>query len=394
MTRLFLILALGLGLAGPARADQRASLEAEIGARLFKRVWTPGLSSAASNDGLGPLFNARSCNACHQDLRRSRFEAAPGPLPPSAVLRIADETGRATPNPLFGRQLQTHGVPGVAPEAAPRIAPALSGGLRRWIIEPELRGSGMHVPLSLRAAPDLSVAGSIEAVEETAILAAEDAADRDGDGVSGRAARLPDGRIGRFGWKAAQTDLAAQTSAALATDLGLSTEDFPGASGDCTPRQPDCLAAPGAQERTVEISPVIVRAIVAHLARLAPLQRPRDREGEALFAATGCAACHRPDRPDRDGKAAPLFSDLLLHDMGEGLADGVAEGAAAPSEWRTAPLVRLAEGEMRGLLHDGRARSIREAILWHDGEARASVVRFKAMNVKDMDRLIAYLRAL
>jgi CxxC motif-containing protein (DUF1111 family) len=375
-----------------ALAGERPSLDAEIGARLFKRVWVPGVSSTISNDGLGPLFNARSCAACHQGLKRSVFPAEGGPLPVSAVIRLSKTWGGSAPHPQFGKQIQTMGVPGVAPEAVPVIHPVEKDHLRQWQIDMELPVSTPAI--SLRAAPDLSMSGLIEAVDSHAITKAADPDDHDGDGISGRVHTGEDGRIGRFGWKAAHADLMAQTRAAFSTDLGLSTEQIPHAAGDCTMAQEACLAAPGAQSKDQEIPPLVVGMIVTYLARVTMPERPDNPEGTQIFTKTGCAACHSPALPDSQGKPLPLFSDLLLHDMGESLTDGASEGSATASEWRTTPLIRLADGEKSGLLHDGRARSIEEAILWHGGEARHAQMRFKALPVRDRQALIAYLKGL
>jgi CxxC motif-containing protein (DUF1111 family) len=392
MMRKSWMILLGLGTATIAMAGERASLDAEIGSRLFKRAWVPGLSSTVSNDGLGPLFNARSCVACHKGLQRSAFPQSAGDLPTSAVLRVSARWGLGGAHPQLGQQIQTMAVPGVKPEAAPTITPIIENGLRRWVIH-----TGLHderLSLSLRAAPDLSVAGLIESVDTKAIQANADPDDRNSDGISGRVHTLPDGGVGRFGWKAAHHDLAAQTRAAFATDLGLSSSARPNAAGDCTTLQHDCLSAPGALASEIEITEPIVAMITAHLSRQNGLARPLDGSGTDLFKATGCDACHTPSLPGSKGETVTLFSDLLLHDMGENLADGVAEGQAQSFEWRTPPLVRLSEGEKRGLLHDGRARSIEEAISWHGGEAEASLARFKALNAEDRRKLIAYLKTL
>ena len=380
-------------------AQRDLKLDAAIGFHMFSRNWTPGISSAAANDGLGPLFNARSCVACHQDLRRSTMPDVAAMVPISAVIRLSRHGALSSD---FGMQLQTMGVPGVAPEAAPVLIPDLTNGLRNWRLSPNAGPSVATTELSLRIAPDLSMMGAIAAIDPVAIAAGADPDDRNGDGISGRVNRAADGRIGRFGHKAKHPDLASQIEAAFATDLGLSTLSHPDAAGDCVMTQTACRAAPGAKAAKPEIDPKIVATLVAYLEEQQGAKKrqissdegkTRDSAGELLFQSTGCTACHAPTLPDRNGKPVRLFSDLLLHDLGPGLADAVTEAAATGAEWRTAPLSRLDSDTMPGFLHDGRARSLDEAVLWHGGEATAATNRFKALPPDDHDTLIRYLKA-
>lgn len=394
------VLVLGLAFAAGSAALAAAAdrLDAQIGERLFRRAWVPGVSSTTAADGLGPRYNARSCLACHQGLARVDARASDA-LDRGLAVKLGDREG--APDPRYGRQLQTIAVPGVAPEPAPEVRwrprPGPDG---RRLEAPVLSVEGAAVPAGLRAAPALAAMGAVEAVPEAAILARADPDDRDGDGIRGRPHRLPDGRVGRFGWKATSADLHDQVSRAFSVDMGLSTRAFPAAAGDCTASDASCLAAPsGASVRGVEMDEAIVTRIAAYLTSLAPAVAQRggggapkaDSAGARLFAATGCAACHVADP---GGTGRPIHSDLLLHDLGPGLDDGVAEGDARSSEWRTAPLVGLGRAERAGLLHDGRARSIEEAAMWHDGEARRARAAFAALPSGERARLVAYLRQL
>jgi CxxC motif-containing protein (DUF1111 family) len=205
-------------------------------------------------------------------------------------------------------------------------------------------------------------------------------------------------RVGRFGFKAQQIDLGRQTAEAFFTDMGMSSRWKPAAEGDCRAAQGACRAAPqGAPDRAgpYEIDAAIVAAIVDHLRSLPVPASPTPEtatRGEELFAAVGCAACHGNDFAG----AAALRSDLLLHDLGEGLSSGAGEGSAGPRDWRTAPLAGLGHAVARGagLLHDGRAATLAAAILWHDGEAAGARRRFSALPNADRRALLAFLASL
>jgi CxxC motif-containing protein (DUF1111 family) len=315
--------------------------------------------------GLGPIFNDASCASCHSGDGRGRLE--------NALQRIGspdDNMLRA----VGGPQIQTRAVPGAFAEQPP---------------------SG--VPVSLRLPPPVFGMGLIEAIDDATILALADSADTNGDGISGRpnfvlpASYLPDAgsgatrRIGRFGRKAQVSGLIEQTVEAYHQDIGI-TSDFivvenlnplssvHGAAVDVTPDP--------------EVPASTVHAVVHYLRALAPPAPGADNalrsEGRALFSQVGCASCHVPSV--RTGQSpiaalsnrqADLYSDLLLHDMGDALADNRPDGAANGREWRTTPLwgLRLMRRFLNGqafLLHDGRARSVEEAITTHGGEASAS----------------------
>jgi CxxC motif-containing protein (DUF1111 family) len=373
-------------------------LAAAIGERLFRRAWVPAPASTGADDGLGPLFNARACISCHAGLARgsTRTDRA---LDHGLVVRLGDGAGR--PDPALGAQVQTAAIAGVAVEATVSLARRPAGdGLTRLVatVRPTRGTLADTTRISLRTAPALTLAGAIAAVDERSILAAEAAS------ATGRAARLSDGGLGRFGWKAAEATLAGFTERAFSFDLGLSTPGRPAAGGDCTARQTDCLTAPGgsAAGGGREITAPIVAAIATHLARQ-PRPAPAGldaagRRGAAVFAAIGCAACHRPTLAGRDGGPVALYSDLLLHDLGPGLDDGVGDdveaGGARSAEWRTAPLVGLGRARDRGLLHDGRAATIDEAIRWHGGAAAAARSGYLRLRPADARALAAFLEHL
>ena len=379
-----------------------ASLDASIGHELFDRNWVSAPSSTKSNDGLGPLFNATSCGACH--IRNANAEIDEASLPPGTVVRIGNAKG--TGDPIYGRQLQTRAVAGQTPEANPDITWNATG--TRRVAEIKLLSPGYgplasDTKLALRRSSSLFGIGLLAQISDQEIFKRADPDDANHDGISGRAAMLTEGGkhvLGRFGWRAAQGTLAEQTSAAFSNDLGLSTNMHPEPWGDCTPIQNVCRAGPhGAEKGDVEIQKSIVNLIVAYLESL-PAPAAVDTSatdvarGEKLFASVGCALCHANPH-GANGQPVGAYTDLLLHDMGPGLNDGIAEGAAQPGEWRTAPLWNLGfNARITGLLHDGRAVSVTEAIEWHDGEAAQVRLRFNALTLAEKDALIAFVSRL
>jgi CxxC motif-containing protein (DUF1111 family) len=261
--------------------------------------------------------------------------------------------------------------------------------------------------------------GLLEAVAAEDILAAADPDDADRDGISGRPNRVWDlasgqVRLGRFGWKAGEPSIAQQSGLAMAGDIGIGNPTAPAPFGDCTAAEAACRAAPDGnspQYAGLEAPQEVMDQIVFYSRHLAvPARRavndPAVLAGKRLFYAAGCTGCHRPKLATRrDWEVAELagqliwpYTDLLLHDMGEGLADGRPEGVASGREWRTAPLWGIGlTAEVSGhtqFLHDGRARSLTEAILWHGGEAQAARDAFAALPAAERAALLAFLGSL
>ncbi|ADH88688.1 protein of unknown function DUF1111 [Ancylobacter novellus DSM 506] len=384
-----------------ATADD-AGLDAAIGKALFERPWVPAPSSTRANDGLGPLFDARSCSACHHGgagKGATALDADGKPDGLGMVLSLFRADGGD--DPVYGHRLETMTLPGVPVEGSFTVATENGRRIPR-IDEPGYGALDAATHVSLRTAPDLRGRGKLERVDDDAILALEDPDDRDGDGVRGRARRLQHAEggsiIGRFGWKASHATLASQTSEAFALDLGLSTPLRMEPWGDCTQAQAACRDAPHGREAEgePEITGAIVERIVAYLRALKVPQAEADRRGAKLFAATGCAACHKPSLPMREGGSLSLYTDVLLHEMGEGLADPAGVPGAAAGEWRTAPLAGISTSLARGvgLLHDGRASSVVEAVRWHGGEASGARARFEALDAARRRALIDYVSSL
>jgi CxxC motif-containing protein (DUF1111 family) len=394
-------------------AAAAGELDAVLGKALFKRNWVAAPASTEATDGLGPLFNARSCARCHAGGGRGKLNIDDHGLldSPALVLQLSGD-------PVYGRQLQSNAIQGHAAEA--RIAAhnrlasrTLADGERiallRRDFQPVDLAYGRLQPatiISPRLAPPLRGLGLIERISTQQILHYADPYDHDNDGISGRPQWLltPERQrqLGRFGWKAMLPSLEAQTAQALALDIGLSNPRHTRHGGDCSAAQIRCRDAPdggSAHFEDLEISAQMLTLIVRYLQSLAPPASTADERstGARLFHQTGCAACHRPQFPLADTFIYP-YSDLLLHDMGRDLADGPATAGAGSREWRTAPLwglaAAVADNAAIALLHDGRARSLSEAILWHGGEARGARDRFSALPAAQRKILLSFLETL
>jgi CxxC motif-containing protein (DUF1111 family) len=412
-----------------------------LGNGLFTKTWVSAPSSTMASDGLGPLFNARACQLCHLKDGRghppragepavSMFLRLSVPADPDAAQGDAAAYLAALPDPVYGAQLQTFSLPGIPAEGQMQIdytdiAVPLSGGQVAHLRTPSYRITdlgngplGAGVMMSPRVTPQMIGLGLLEAIPADEILALADPDDADGDGISGRAnivlsdaAGVP--MLGRFGMKAGQPSVREQSAAAFSGDMGLSTPLHPAPWGECTESQTECRAAPdGADPETgFEVSAEALDLVTFYARNLGvPARRnldaPEVLQGKAVFYEIGCPACHRPKfvtgrLADRGAQSFQLIwphTDLLLHDMGEGLADHRPEGLATGREWRTAPLwgIGLTE-QVSGqatFLHDGRARSLLEAVLWHGGEAETARNRVVSMPLQDRDALLKFLESL
>ncbi|HEY5048129.1 MAG TPA: di-heme oxidoredictase family protein [Rhizomicrobium sp.] len=362
------------------------------GKALFERQWVAAPSPTHDDEGLGPLYDARSCDACHTGTGPG---VVAGGIGAGLLVRLGNSTGGA--DPVYGAQLQTKALPGIAPEAAVAIVWGIHDGRRTASLHISSLGYGAldsHSYAALRRAPSLAGAAALAAVGDAEILAG--AAREHRAGMAGHAAILTDEgqtRLGRFGWKAANPDLAAQIAVALQRDIGLSSARYPAPWGECTNAQAACrelaLRSEGAK---IEVPDSLRDELVAYVASLpAPVAPDERAPGAAIFSHIGCGDCHAALHAP-DGHDIGALTDLLLHDLGPQLDDGIAEGAAKASEWRTAPLWNLAdELAAGGLLHDGRARSIAEAVRWHGGEASPARRRFEALGAPERLALERFL---
>ncbi len=417
-------------------------LEFKVGNGLFRKLWVSSPSSTLASDGLGPLYNARSCQRCHlkdgrghppedhDDNAISMFLRVSIPGGPDDGIEGIKDYLATLPDPVYGGQLQDFSLPGHAAEYRLRIdygevPVALSDGetvsLRRPTYTAADLGYGPLHPeamLSPRVAPQMIGLGLIEAIPAADILALADPEDEDGDGISGRAnvvwsVEFDQPMLGRFGLKAGAPTIKHQSAAAFSGDIGISNPLFPAPEGECTAAQPACIAGPhgDGDERITEIDAEGLDLVAFYSRNLAvPARRDADDpevlRGKEVFHSTGCAACHQPafvthrlaDRPAQSFQLIWPYSDLLLHDMGEGLADHRPEARATGQEWRTPPLWGIGLTETVSghsyFLHDGRARSLLEAVLWHGGEAEAARDSVVAMPRPVRDALIRFLESL
>jgi CxxC motif-containing protein (DUF1111 family) len=400
-----IVLAIAAAATLTARAEE---LDSAVGKALFDRQWVQAPASTDGSDGLGPLFNAKACNSCHKDGGPARLIVLDGQaLLRGLVVRTGSINGK--PDPYYGHQLQDRAVSGLMPEAkiTTRLVKVASGTGPKSndvAIDFALNGPGFAdgTLSEVRIAPSLAGRGLLETVSQDAVMALADPDDRDGDGISGRARiiTVADGiaRLGRFGAKATAATLSEQTADAAGLDIGLSSPFQKTAFGDCMPSQKDCLAmATGnsAAFENEEISGEMVKMIAAYVATLPRPPLKADAQAEALFASAGCASCHVPQLANAKGKPLPVFTDLLLHDMGPALSGKIGDSFADPQEWRTAPLIDLnpLNGKRR-YLHDGRAATIDMAVRWHGGEAQSARTRFEDLLPQDRATLIRYLEAL
>lgn len=374
------------------------SLDLAIGKRLFERDWVSAPSSTAANDGLGPLYDAASCVSCHAPDRAVEVDETS--TPPGMVVRLGNASGIG--DPVYGYQLQTRGVAGQIPEANPDIQWTPQGALRVATVTPLHLGYGplaTATRMAPRRAPSIKGVGLLARIPESEILKRADPEDANHDGIVGRASWLMvDGKrvLGRFGWKATQPDVVAQTAMAFSRDIGLSTLRHPESWGDCTPAERACREAPqGGDGGEPELASVMLEMVADYVASQPPPSPAKSRAGgKAAFENAGCAACHATLEL-ANGRPVPAYTDLLLHDLGAGLNDGITEGDAQPGLWRTAPLWDVAGSlKLGGLLHDGRARNVAEAVEWHAGEASAARAKFRALTPADKGALVAFVSGL
>ena len=424
----------------------RRELDFKIGNSIFRRLWVSAPASTDASDGLGPLFNSRGCQNCHlKDGRGHPPLASDVPddtgsmlirlsVPPKTDAEkalLASGKVNAIPDPVYGGQLQDFSIQGFEPEGKAKIAyeekeVTLGDGetvrLRAPTYEIAQLGYGpmsADIMLSPRVAPPMIGLGLLEAVPEEQILANADPDDADGDGISGKPNRVWSDlhekmMLGRFGWKASVPTIAEQAADAFSGDIGISTRLHPSGAGECTEKQTLCMNAPSGNSpkyQNVEVGDELFNLVTFYSQNLAVPKRrnPDDPEvlkGKALFYQTGCATCHQPkfvtgevpDQPHLSNQLIYPYTDMLLHDMGDGLADNRPDGQASGTEWRTSPLWGIGLTEtVNGhtlFLHDGRARNLTEAILWHGGEAQSARDAFAALSKDDRDRLLAFVNSL
>ncbi|MDE1350328.1 c-type cytochrome [Vibrio aestuarianus] len=410
-------------------------LDFSVGNSFFRNPWVPAPSSTDARDGLGPLFNTNGCQNCHIKDGRGHPPEKNDTHAVSMLVRLSIpavteqhkaiyEKEGVIPEPIYGGQLQDFALPDQKAEGKIDInyqefAVTFVDGTHVMLRKPnlkitELAYGEMHpdTQFSARVAPPMIGLGLLESIADETLLAMADPDDIDGDGISGKVNRVWDVEkqrfaLGRFGWKAGQPTLMQQNAAAFNGDLGLTSRLFP--KENCTDTQTLCQSLPNGGEP--EVSDNILDFVEFYSQHLAvPVRRnvddPQVKMGQSLFKQVGCESCHRTDlktakvvdRPALSNQKIAPYSDLLLHDMGEGLADNRPEALANGQEWRTPPLWGIGyTQEVSGhtyFLHDGRARNLMEAILWHGGEAQSAQQQVLKLNVAEREALIAFLNSL
>ena len=396
-----------------------------LGKSVFKTPWVTAPSITTARDGLGPLFNANTCRNCHPNNGAGVAVKANGKANFSLLIRLSHKESNNNelikkvgfePDSTYGAQLSVNGTINTPAEGQFDVkynsikAKYLDG------TSYELRSPTYHLKNLKYGALDKETVyvprigsaliglGLIEHISDKDILAHEDIADVNKDGISGKANYGFDPesnttRLGKFTWKASATSVKHQSAGAAHNDMGLSNPLFP--LHNCTKVQENCLKEAKLSEHELDLPAYRLDAVTFYLSNLAiPKQREvgKHKKGKELFTRLNCATCHVPSFNTSDGINIKPYSDFLVHDMGEALADGRSEFLASGKEWRTAPLwgmglYKKVSGEAN-FLHDGRARSIEEAILWHGGEAEKSKNDFMTLNKKSRTELLDFLNSI
>ncbi|MCK6264112.1 c-type cytochrome [Vibrio sp. ZSDE26] len=410
-------------------------LDFSVGNSFFRNPWVQAPASTDARDGLGPLFNTNGCQNCHiKDGRghppEENDQHAVSMLVRLSIPAMTDEQKKAyikdgvIPEPTYGGQLQDFALQDQTPEGQIKIRytdvpVTFTDGTTVVLRKPDLEivdlGYGeMHpdTQFSARIAPPMIGLGLLESIPDATLeLWVKENAATD-DGVLGKTNKVWDVEkngfsIGRFGWKAGQPNLMQQNAAAFNGDVGLTSRLFP--NENCTSVQTLCDDLPNGGDP--EVSDNILDFVEFYSQHLAvPIRRntqdPQVKLGQALFQSAGCESCHRTnvktakreDLPALSEQIIHPYTDLLLHDMGEGLADNRPEYLADGQEWRTAPLWGIGyTEEVNGhtnFLHDGRARNLMEAVLWHGGEAENAKQNVLAFSESEREALITYLNSL
>lgn len=398
-----------------------------IGNSFFRQSWVSSPASTTARDGLGPFFNAVSCASCHFKDGRGRPPGFDGETARGMLLRLSTDgfasDGSSLPDPIYGHQLQDNAILGQTVKGGFTISyedvvETFDDGTKVILKKPTYNitdlgygniAAGMKI--SPRLANQIIGLGLLEALDESTILNLADPNDLDGDGISGRPNYVYDVAsnktvMGRFGWKANQPNVRQQVAAAFSGDMGITSFLFP--NENCPPGI-DCDAIPNGG--TPEISDSNLDKVGLYASTLAvPARRNISDQnvlkGKKTFETIGCASCHIPKL--QTGNTHPIkalrnqtirpFTDLLLHDMGSGLADNASDFLATGTEWRTPALWGIGllntVNKFTFLMHDGRARNIEEAILWHGGEGQMAKSNYKKLTLQERKDLLQFMNTL
>ncbi len=406
-----------------AGLDDESLDQFTLGRSFFTIPWVAAPAATTARDGLGPLFNANSCARCHRNNgggEASTFEDRP--LDRSIVIQLAPALKKPLsdankpsfqPDPIYGHQLAingTHRVPfeGQVEVTIENKAFTYPDGEQLTLLKPLFNVTQLNYgPLAKstilrpRRAPALVGMGLIEAIPTAQILQRQDETDLNADGISGKANWVysPEAnkiKLGRFGWQATTTSVTEQTANALHNDMGLTNPVFP--YENCSAAQTACNSAYKGSELDVPEPRLLAISHYLKRLRVPRGQVTTELEGRQLFISAGCQACHQIAYTTDEGIAVNPYSDFLLHDMGSALAEGNGLDQTAASQWRTSPLWGLGLAKTlnprAGYLHDGRALTVEQAILWHGGEALSARDHFIHLNKKQRDVLLSFLGTL
>ncbi len=390
-----------------------------LGRSFFTIPWVIAPSATTARDGLGPLFNANTCTSCHRGNGLGETYANSGEISRAMVTKLSRKSGQRVP--FYGHQIAVNGTMQVPFEALPtrtyQSMPVTYPDGHKVILKKPTYGLKHlnygklpdDVIIVQRRAPALIGLGVLSRVSDEAILAHADPDDRDGDGISGRPNWINIGegkkQLGRLTAKASVASTRAQSADAAVNDMGLTNPLFP--NENCTLEQTACLNAPKGRPdykgRTLDLTAQRLQAITFFVNHTRiPIQKltPEVQAGQTLFRTIGCVNCHRDNIPTQSGEIIHPYSDLLLHDMGDGLADGRVEFDASGREFRTAPLWGLStyaktlQSKKPHYLHDGRAETVEQAILWHGGEAEGVKNHFMQLPVEKRRAILSFLNQL
>lgn len=431
------------------KLSNKQKLDFWSGFSFFRDPWVAAPSATGNRDGLGPLFNTRSCIACHTAGSRAKIDEVGHILPLSLVVRLGSKDPKIKGvDPIYGGQIQPRAISyrlidtetvkkftytdnvGEAwldksySKVKGHFGNAKDKGEPYELLKPSYQLSKLaygelapHIGLSVRLAPNIFGMGLLNAIKTEDLLKQEDADDSDDNGISAKYNRVPNVitntiEIGRFGFKAKQPNLHQQVAAAFRDDIGITNTSF--VEENCTPTQVACNYASeygGHSLVDLEIPDNRLDLTVTfnELLGVPParnLQSKTVQAGRTIFYKLNCQQCHSPSYVTDEAYPVKAlakqtiwpYTDLALHDMGDGLADDVYEFDANGREWRTAPLWGIGlqqdkTGQQR-FLHDGRARTISEAILWHGGEAESSQKAYIALTKQQRDALIKFIKAI
>jgi len=393
-----------------------------LGKSFFRTPWVEAPSATTARDGLGPLFSANTCMSCHPGNGKGSVYNSKGHISRSLVTRLSishqeiDTKAGFTPEPTYGSQLSINAIHSVPYEGKPSRnyidKTAVLNENKKIILHRPIYGItdlqygalSKDVVISQRVAPALVGLGLLEQISDKQLLANEDIDDKNRDGISGKANRVYSLEtykieIGRYNWKANASKVKHQVAGAMINDMGLTSPLYPHES--CTNSQKECLASSKGRD-PLDVTMKRLDAVTFYLKNLKVPQNRQNKHyknGLQIFKQLSCASCHIPTFILDGGERIHPFSDLLLHDMGEDLADGRVEFQATGAEFRTPPLWGISVykkilKDRVNFLHDGRAKTVEEAILWHSGEAEQSKNNFLHLLPKQQKMLIDFLEKL